>query len=81
MNEVDIIIIGAGIAGASAAFELTDNFKVLILEMEEHAGYHTTGRSAAIYTKVYGNPTILKLGMLSRDFLQSPPAGFCDYPI
>ncbi|MBF0277357.1 MAG: FAD-binding oxidoreductase [SAR324 cluster bacterium] len=81
MYDTDIIVVGAGIAGASAAHELSDNFKVLILEMETHAGYHTSGRSAAIYTKIYSSEACNKLANLSLGFLQSPPDEFCDFPL
>jgi D-arginine dehydrogenase len=46
----DILIIGAGIAGASAAAELARTHRVAILEREEFAGYHSTGRSAALFS-------------------------------
>ncbi|MCA8895440.1 MAG: FAD-dependent oxidoreductase, partial [Amphiplicatus sp.] len=52
----DIAIIGAGMAGASAAYELAGEKSVVLLEMEEHPGYHTTGRSAAFYSEIYGGP-------------------------
>ncbi len=81
MSEIDIIVIGGGIAGASAAFKLSKDYKVLVLEMEDQAGYHTTGRSAALYTEIYGNATIRKLAKLSKPFLESPPDGFSDYQL
>ena len=81
MSDVDIIVIGGGIAGASAAFALAEDHTILILEMEEHPGYHSTGRSAALYSKTYGNTIVRKLAGLSRPFLESPPEGFCDYPL
>ncbi len=48
MIETDVIVIGAGIAGASVAAQLSASKSVTILDMEGRAGYHTTGRSAAI---------------------------------
>ena len=56
MNQADFIIIGAGIAGASTGHWLSRRGRVLVLEREEHAGYHSTGRSAALYTVAYGTP-------------------------
>ena len=72
----DFIIIGAGIAGASAAYELSKSGSVLLLEREARPGYHTTGRSAAFFTLNYGNTLIRSLTAASRDFLFSPPEIF-----
>jgi D-arginine dehydrogenase len=79
--ETDFIVIGAGIAGASAAFELSKQGRVVLLEREDQPGYHTTGRSAALFTETYGNATIRALTRASRDFLTAPPAGFADAPL
>ena len=49
----DFVVIGSGIAGASAAFELAAHGEVVLLERETVAGYHTTGRSAALYTAAW----------------------------
>jgi D-arginine dehydrogenase len=65
-REFDIIVIGAGIAGASVAAHLAATHMVAICEMEERPGYHTTGRSAAAYEPNYGPPAILALTRASR---------------
>lgn len=54
----DIAIVGAGIAGASLAAELAPHVRVLLLEAEERAGYHATGRSAAFWSESYGGPAV-----------------------
>jgi D-arginine dehydrogenase len=77
----DFIIIGAGIAGASAAYELSKAGNVLLLERESRPGYHTTGRSAAFFTLNYGNAIIRGLTAASRDFLFTPPDGFAAAPL
>lgn len=77
----DFIVIGGGIAGASIAAELSPEHSVLILEMEDQPGYHASGRSAALYSEIYGNATIRGLTRASRDFYHAPPAGFCDVPL
>ena len=60
-KDFDIIVIGAGIAGASVAAHLAANRRVAICEMEDRPGYHTTGRSAAMYEPNYGSPPMLAL--------------------
>jgi len=51
-TQTNILVIGAaGIAGASVAAQLADTHSVLIVEREPHAGYHSTGRSAALFTE------------------------------
>ncbi len=56
--EFDVVIIGAGIAGASLAYELAPHASVAVLEQEAQPGYHATGRSAALFSETYGTPTI-----------------------
>lgn len=72
----DIVVVGGGIAGASIAAELASSCDVLLLEMEDRPGYHSTGRSAAIYIESYGPPPIRKLSKASKSFLAAPPAEF-----
>jgi D-arginine dehydrogenase len=66
ITDFDIIVIGAGIAGASIAAHLAETRKVAICEMEDRPGYHTTGRSAAMYEPNYGPPPMLALTRASR---------------
>jgi D-arginine dehydrogenase len=80
--DVDIIVIGAGMAGASAAaFLAAGDRRVALLEAEDSAGYHTTGRSAAIWMQNYGPPDVRALTRLSRAFFEHPPAGFATAPL
>jgi D-arginine dehydrogenase len=82
MSETfDIIVIGAGIVGATAAAFLGTDHKVALVEAEEQAGYHTTGRSAAIWIRNYGPPDVRVLTGLSRDFFFHPPADIADAPL
>ena len=81
MPQADFIIIGAGIAGASTGFWLSRQGRVVVLERESHPGYHSTGRSAAIYTAAYGTPQVRALTLASREFFDHPPEGFCEHPL
>ena len=76
MSDFDVIIVGAGIAGASLAAQIGTEKTVLLLEAESMAGYHSTGRSAAFWTETYGGPAIQPLTSASGPFLQAPPAEF-----
>lgn len=83
MNEkpLDVIVIGAGIAGASIAWFLAPHARVLVLEREAFAGFHTTGRSAAHFSESYGSPQVRALSRATRPFLEHPPAGFAAHAI
>lgn len=81
MNGYDFVIIGAGIAGASMGWELAGERRVLLLERESQPGYHTTGRSAALYSATYGTPQIRALTRASRVLYDAPPPEFASGPI
>ena len=81
MTDFDVIIIGAGIAGASLAAELARDKRILLIEAEAHPGYHATGRSAAFWAESYGGPAVQPLTTASKPFLAAPPDGFTDVPL
>ncbi|WP_033069866.1 NAD(P)/FAD-dependent oxidoreductase [Thalassospira australica] len=82
MTHSDILIIGGGIAGMSAAYFLAKAGKsVTVLEREDQPGYHSTGRSAALYSETYGPKIIRKMSTASRAFFLTPPEGFSENPI
>lgn len=78
MTDYDIIIIGGGMAGASLGAEIACHARVLILEMEDVAGYHATGRSVAFWTESYGGPGVQPLTSASGPLLANPNPDFSE---
>jgi D-arginine dehydrogenase len=81
MTDCDILIVGAGISGAAAGYALAGKRRVVLLEGEAQPGYHSTGRSAALYEPSLGNATVRALSSASRGFLATPPPGFAEQPL
>ncbi len=81
MAEFDFLVVGSGIAGASAAAALSAEAKVALIERETAHGYHTTGRSAALYSASYGGAPIRALTLASRPFFDAPPEAFAAHPL
>ncbi|WP_426955271.1 NAD(P)/FAD-dependent oxidoreductase [Muricoccus radiodurans] len=81
IQRFDAVVIGAGIGGATAAAHLAPTRRVALLEAEETAGYHTTGRSAAIWILNYGTADAQLLTAASGPFFRNPPEGFADGPL
>ncbi|HEY6744652.1 MAG TPA: FAD-binding oxidoreductase [Mycobacteriales bacterium] len=80
--DSDVLVLGAGIAGATAAWFLAaGGARVTVLEMEDAPGRHSTGRSAALFSEYFGSPPVRALTAASRRFLAAPPAGFADGPL
>lgn len=80
-GDFDIAVIGAGIVGATVACHCAPQARVVVLEAESAPGYHTTGRSAALFTEAYGPPAVRALTRASRAFFDAPPAGFAQVPL
>ena len=78
MNNSDILVIGGGIAGLSAAAQLSKRSKVILLEAEEQIGYHSSGRSATMVHYALGDRLVRALTLASRPFFEHPPAGFTE---
>jgi len=78
MTRFDVAVVGGGIAGTSVAFFLSESCSVVVLEREQTLGFHSTGRSAAVFTECYGKPVVRRLAIASRSFLDRPPEGFSD---
>jgi D-arginine dehydrogenase len=81
MAACDFLICGSGVAGASLAFELAAHGRVVVVDQEDRHGFHTTGRSAAIYIESYGAEPLRRLTAASRTFFDDPAPGFSDYPL
>ncbi|MEO0390071.1 MAG: FAD-binding oxidoreductase [Pseudomonadota bacterium] len=64
----DILVIGGGIAGISAAARLSADAQVTVLEAEGALGYHASGRSAALFEERYGAPSVVALNEASAAY-------------
>ena len=78
-TQYDVVVVGAGIAGVSIAAHLSASRSVRLLEMEARPGFHSTGRSAAVFLSFYGNEVVRALTRASRSFFAAPPGGFAEY--
>ncbi len=74
-QDFDVLVVGAGIAGASVAHFLAPHARVGVLEREPMPGMHTTGRSAAMFMESYGPPQVRALTRASRAFLAARVSG------
>lgn len=81
MKSADILVIGGGIAGLSAAAALGRHARVIVLEAEEQIGFHSSGRSATMIHYALGDRLVRALTLASRPFFDSPPEGFSDIPL
>ena len=81
MNNPDILVIGGGIAGLSAAAALAKHARVAVLEAEEQIGFHSSGRSATMLHYALGDRLVRALTRASRPFFDNPPDDFTDVPL
>src|SRR3712207_2241690 len=77
----DVIILGGGIAGLSAAAGLARGLRVTVIEAEAALGYHSSGRSVSFSHYGIGNSAVRGLTGWSRPFFEAQPEGFCETPI
>ena len=80
-QTADILVIGGGIAGLSAAAALSKHGRVTVLEAEEQVGFHSSGRSATMLHYFLGDRLVRALTLASREFIENPPGNFSDVPL
>ncbi len=83
METVDVVIAGAGFAGAATAYQLVTRgvSTVLVLEREAVPGVHASGRNAALAFQVLTDPAEAALAVEGARFIAEPPDGFCAVPL
>ncbi|MGB3318448.1 MULTISPECIES: NAD(P)/FAD-dependent oxidoreductase [Sphingopyxis] len=78
---MEIVVIGGGIAGVSAAALFARHAPTVLLERESALGYHSSGRSATFYHFGIGDDVVRGLTAASRFFFADPPPGYSDVPL
>jgi D-arginine dehydrogenase len=78
LKSFDILVVGGGVAGLSAASALSRHARVLVIEGEQALGYHSSGRSATMLHYALGDRLVRALTLASRHFFEDPPAGFTE---
>jgi D-arginine dehydrogenase len=83
VETAEIVIAGAGFAGASTAYHLTRRGarNVVVLEREPVAGVHASGRNAALAFQVLSDAAEARLAVEGAHFIADPPSGFCSVPL
>ncbi len=80
-DRFDVAVIGAGIAGASAAWACAGHGRVILLEREDQPGFHSTGRSASSFSLASFAELVRRLSAVSLPFLEAAPPGFAWAPL
>ncbi|GBD25499.1 FAD-dependent catabolic D-arginine dehydrogenase DauA [bacterium HR30] len=76
MNTADVVIVGAGFAGAATAFHLARQGvkNIIVLERERIPGYHASGRNAALGFSSIAAPEAATLAREGLDFIRTEAA-------
>ncbi len=83
METADVVIAGAGFAGAATAYQLTQRGvrNVLVVEREAVPGVHASGRNAALAFQVLSDAAEAALAVEGTRFIADPPDGFSNVPL
>lgn len=83
MRTADVVIVGAGFAGAATAWHLVARGirDVVIVEREPVPGAHASGRNAALAFQGLADPVEAQLAVEGARFIAAPPDGFSDTPL
>ena len=73
MEQADIIIIGAGLAGCSVAWHLAGHARVLLLEQGEQPGTEASAQNAGMVRRLGEEPAERALAIRTAAFLDDPP--------
>ena len=71
MRSAEVVVIGAGVIGASVAYHLAQKGcdSVLVLERESGPGRGSTGRASGGFRAQFSSETNVRLSLLSREKL------------
>jgi len=73
MRAIDILVIGGGIAGLSAAARLARHGATAVIEAEQAVGFHSSGRSATFCHFGIGGDLVRRLTAMSREAFALDP--------
>jgi D-arginine dehydrogenase len=77
-RTADVVIVGAGFAGAATAYQLARRGvrEIVVVDQEARPGMHSSGRNAALARQVVNDAEIRSLAIEGTRFMAEPPSGF-----
>jgi D-arginine dehydrogenase len=77
-ETADVVIVGAGFAGAATAYQLARRGvrNIVVVDREARPGLHASGRNAGMGRQVVNDPDIRSLAIEGMRFAAEPPSGF-----